>query len=409
MPIASSTPCSAALPPRAATGRALRGGEASETPLEDAGREAWEEAGIPTDARFMALDSLATMPVVAAVGFEWGADVLVIPEHSFGVEVGDEPLALFDEHDAVKWLGYEAARAALRWESNRNALWELNHRLTRGANQGMDAPRAPRSEGEAMDVTRIHQDNAAFWDETAAWYAERDEAEDIAFLRAGGNALAEAERRILGDLAPWCKRAVHLQCSHGRDAISLLRQGAAEVVGIDISARLLAAARRKAEALGVRACFVQADILETPHDLDGTADLVYTGKGALCWMMDLGAWARVVARLLRPGGLFFVHEAHPLDWVWDTHAEGYVLDPDHGDYFSLEPRQRLFTPAVRNAPRYRQWTLGDVVNALVGAGLSVESLSEHPEPFWSQFPHVSEDTLRRLPHTFTLTARARQH
>ena len=36
---------------------------------------------------------------------------------------------------------------------------------------------------------------------------------------------------------------------------------------------------------------------------DATADLVYTGKGALIWMPDLARWADEVARLLRPGGV----------------------------------------------------------------------------------------------------------
>ena len=52
---------------------------------------------------------------------------------------------------------------------------------------------------------------------------------------------------------------------------------------------------------------------------DATADLVYTGKGALIWLPDLGRWADEVARLLRPGGHLFVYEAHPAValWSWD--------------------------------------------------------------------------------------------
>ena len=256
-----------------------------------------------------------------------------------------------------------------------------------------------------VDFTQTHKDNAAWWNESAGWYGERDEAEDIASFRGGGNALLDSERQLLGDLAPWCKRAIHLQCSHGRDGLSLLRQGAGEVVGVDISERLLAVARRKTDALGAAARWVQSDILETPHDLDGTADLVYTGKGALCWMMDLGAWARVVARLLTPGGRFFVHESHPLDWVWDTNSAAYALDPEHGDYFSTQSRNRLFTAVTQSRPQYRQWTLAEIVNSLIAAGLSIEALMEYPEPFWGQFPHMPDDTLHRLPHAFALLAR----
>lgn len=256
-----------------------------------------------------------------------------------------------------------------------------------------------------MDSAAIHRETGAFWDSIADWYGERDEAECIAHLRADGNYLYENERKLLGELAPWCKRAIHLQCSHGNDALSLLRQGAKEVVGIDISERLLAVARRKAQVLELAADWHRCDILQAPAALDASADLVYTGKGALCWMTDLAAWASVVARLLVPGGRLFIYESHPLDWVWDTEATGYILDQQHGDYFSQKFRHRLFSGGTKPTPHYRQWTLAQIVNQIIGAGLAIERLEEFPEPFWGQFPHIPAETLGRLPHTFALLAR----
>jgi SAM-dependent methyltransferase len=254
----------------------------------------------------------------------------------------------------------------------------------------------------------VHQANAAFWNEIADTYSHGPgEAENaIAFFRAGGNSLLEDERRLLGDLSGGgCRRAIHLQCSGGNDALSLLAQGADEVVGVDISRELLSAARMKTEALGARATWVLSDVISTPEELNGTADLVYTGKGALCWMSDIAAWATVVARLLAPGGRLFVYESHPLDWVWDTETSGYVLDPVHGDYFSDQPRRQLFSRETQAAPQYRQWTLADIINAVIGAGLTLERLEEFPVPFWDQFSEIPPDTLRRLPHAFALLAR----
>ena len=254
-----------------------------------------------------------------------------------------------------------------------------------------------------MDIPAIHNEIGRFWDGIADWYGERDENEAIAFLKEGGNDLYDHEKVLLGDLAPWCKRAIHLQCSHGNDGLALLLQGAHEVVGVDISERLIAVARRKTEALGAPASWYHSDVLQTPEILSGTADLVYTGKGALCWMMDLPAWAEVVARLLTPGGRLFIYEGHPLDWVWDTEAENYVLDQKHGDYFSKEYKKQLFS--VQSAtPWQRQWTLGQIVNTVIGAGLVIEQLHEYPEPFWGQFPNIPDQTLHKLPHTFALLA-----
>jgi dATP pyrophosphohydrolase len=106
------------------------GGEDDETPVEAAHREASEEAGLAVDAELLSLDSLTTMPVVNVTGeFSWGPDVLVIPEHAFGIGCDREELVLSDEHTECGWFGFEEAMQQLRWDSNRNALWELNHRL----------------------------------------------------------------------------------------------------------------------------------------------------------------------------------------------------------------------------------------------------------------------------------------
>lgn len=257
-----------------------------------------------------------------------------------------------------------------------------------------------------MDIPSIQKETGAFWDEIADTYShgEAGETEAIELLRNGGSFLFESERQLLGDLRPWCVRAIHLQCSGGLDALSLLRQGAAEVVGVDISERLLASARRKTEALGAAATWRRTDILQTPAELDGTADLVYTGKGALCWMLDLPAWANVAARLLAPGGRLFLFEAHPMTWVWDHEAATFVLDREYGDYFSEKLREGLFSRVTKATPRYHQCTMAQVVNSVIGAGLVLEQLHEYPEPFWNQFPNIPIDTLHCLPQTFALLA-----
>lgn len=107
------------------------GGEDDETPLDAARRESHEEAGIDPTNHFIKLDSISTVPAVEVSGMIWGKDILVVPEHCFAVEVTDTTLAISDEHTEYQWLEYEEAREILHWDSNKNALWELNHRLIR--------------------------------------------------------------------------------------------------------------------------------------------------------------------------------------------------------------------------------------------------------------------------------------
>jgi SAM-dependent methyltransferase len=266
-----------------------------------------------------------------------------------------------------------------------------------------------------MDKQQCHQENGAGWDLTVAKY-EAEENDDIALLRSGGTFLMPAEIEDLGDLSPWCNRAIHLQCAAGSETLSLLRQGAGEVVGVDISPRMIACARRKTQALDANAKWLVSDVLSIPETWYGTADLVHTGRGALLWMMNLDAWASIVYSLLKPGGRLHLFEGHPLDWVWDVAPDTYQFHPIHGDYFTSQITgaeiwpmpfiQRIegLDPASITM-HDRQWTLAQVINAVIHAGLTITCLNEYPQPFWGQFPNIPEDLLSRLPHTYTLMAR----
>ena len=105
------------------------GGEDAETPLEAARREAWEEASIDPGNAYVQLESLATIPVVHFADFRDREDMFVIPEFSFGVEIVEGEVRLSPEHVDYAWLPYREAHAILRWDSNKNALWELDRRL----------------------------------------------------------------------------------------------------------------------------------------------------------------------------------------------------------------------------------------------------------------------------------------
>ena len=109
------------------------GAEDGETAEQAARREAAEEAGISEGARFLRLDSCASVPRTAFSLVEhWPKDLLVVPEYSLAVEVRDQELELSHEHDKVTWLSFEEATRLLTWDSNRVALWELNERLKAG-------------------------------------------------------------------------------------------------------------------------------------------------------------------------------------------------------------------------------------------------------------------------------------
>ena len=142
-------------------------------------------------------------------------------------------------------------------------------------------------------------------------------------------------------------------------------------------------ARRKSDALGAPATWIRCDLLDTPHELDGTADLVYTGRGALNWLMDIDAWAQVVARLLKPGsGRLFVFEGHPISSIWDRKPPSCGSTPTRcfGDYFATTPvvdqgwpvqyiPAEAVPPKEEQSPKYeRHWTLGEILTRRLAPG-----------------------------------------
>ena len=105
--------------------------EEDKTYLEACKREATEEAGITNFDNVIELESICTMPVPNVTKeMLWGEDVLLIYEHCFGIGCKTKEITLSHEHSSVEWLSYEEDKKRLKWDSNKNALWELNYRLT---------------------------------------------------------------------------------------------------------------------------------------------------------------------------------------------------------------------------------------------------------------------------------------
>ncbi len=258
----------------------------------------------------------------------------------------------------------------------------------------------------------MHDANRQAWDEAAERYEGWLE-EAIELIRGGGTNLLAPELAILGDLRGHCRRAIHLQCAGGRDTLSLWNLGADEVVGVDFSPRMLDLARRLTAATDAPARWIEADVLDTPHDLDGSADLVYTGRGSLMWLQDLEAWASVVHRLLAPGGRFVLFEGHPAEWLFDVDEDGGWIATDY-DYFAGPEASRGWAPeyidqlSIPDDDQHwkfaRAWTLGEVVTAVVRSGLRLEALTEHPTDWWAGHGDVRPDERGRIPLSFSLVA-----
>jgi SAM-dependent methyltransferase len=201
------------------------------------------------------------------------------------------------------------------------------------------------------------------------------------------------------------KRLLHLQCHFGIDTLSWARLGA-DVTGVDFSERAIVAARRLSGESGVPGRFLVAELYDSPNVLRERFDVVYTGVGAINWLPDIAGWAEVVSGFLEEGGTFLMREAHPvlqaLDWQ-EADTDLVIRYP----YFETARPTRWEEPntyageGVLDHPVHYEWNhgLGEVVTALLGAGLELRSLEEHRFLEWQGTPHMvlGTDGLWRLP------------
>ena len=213
---------------------------------------------------------------------------------------------------------------------------------------------------------------------------------DVASFRSGerGIRLADYERAEIGPVAG--KSLLHLQCHFGLDSLSWARLGAA-VTGIDFSENGIATAQALARELDIPATFVVSNLYDLPSVLDGQFDVVYTSRGVLGWLPDIEGWARVAAHFVKPGGCFYVTEIHPVAQAFESEgvavgelrlAYPYWSHPEpltfevHGSYADAS------APTDGLVEHGWDHSLGEIVTALVDAGLQIDFLHEFDFVNW---------------------------
>lgn len=264
-----------------------------------------------------------------------------------------------------------------------------------------------------FEANRLNWDNRAELHSTDTTGRYR-----IAPVLAGGSSLHALETGEIGDITG--RDIVHLQCHIGLDTISLKHLGAKSVTGLDFSPKAIAAARDFAARAGTDVRFVEASLYDAPAALGETYDMAFVTWGAINWLPDIEAWARVISSLLRPGGRLYLLEGHPgmnqLDLEGEALVTRYgwrtpVANPlvfDEAETYTGDERKLTHT-------RNYEWIhpISSIVNGLIGAGMQIYFLNEHELVVWKAFPNmieVDEDTfalppeMPRIPLSFSLGA-----
>jgi len=231
--------------------------------------------------------------------------------------------------------------------------------------------------------------NRAHWDNATDIHA-RDNVYGIENFKAGECRLHRVELEELGDVRR--KSLLHLQCHFGLDTLSWARRGAT-VTGIDFSSKGIALATKLAREHGIDARFIASDLYKLPEKLSEQFDIVFTSYGVLCWLADIRKWGEIVARYLKPGGTFYIIEAHPFARVFPMDEDIKDGSKELRPYFSYfhDPAGIYWPPgldyaadSVMQAVGEHCWqhSMSDITNALIGAGLRIEFIHEFPFCPW---------------------------
>jgi SAM-dependent methyltransferase len=241
----------------------------------------------------------------------------------------------------------------------------------------------------------LHEANRLSWNEATEAHNSHKK-DQAAFFLTGGQTLFPEERKLLGQISGL--EVLHLQCNSGQDSLSLAQLGA-KVTGVDISDTAVEFARHLSATSAIPATFYRADVydwLEAAAARPKRCDVAFSSYGALPWLSDLNLWARRVAAVLRLGGRLVLVEFHPFlmvfedDWTlkYPYFAEGQPLtfEDGIGDYVALSGPGLAPSGYLDGAQDFRnqnpcyefQWSVGEIVTAILGAGLQLTQLREYP-------------------------------
>jgi hypothetical protein len=125
----------------------------------------------------------------------------------------------------------------------------------------------------------------------------------------------------------------------------------------------------------------------------------------LGWLPDIRRWAEVVAHFVRPGGIFYITEIHPVVQAFENEGvePGQLLLRypywEHREPLAFEAVGSYADPTAPVAAEKDGWDhgLGEIVTALVDAGLEIRSLREYPFAAWKVDFLVETDDGWRLP------------
>ena len=190
-------------------------------------------------------------------------------------------------------------------------------------------------------------------------------------------------------------KVLDLGCGYGWHCKYAAEQGAASVLGIDLSERMIARASgiNGDERITYRICGLEE--YEYPEE---EYDCVVSNL-ALHYIEDLDAVYQKICRTLKPGGIFLLNIEHPVftagvneDWIYDKDGNPEYWPVD--DYYYPGERSTLF---LGERVRKYHHTLTQILMGLLNAGFVLETVEEAvPDESMLDIPGMKDEMRRPM-------------
>lgn len=191
------------------------------------------------------------------------------------------------------------------------------------------------------------------------------------------------------------KSVLDLGCGYGWHSKFAAEQGAASVLGLDLSERMIEEARRRNSAPNViyRVCGVEE--YDYPEN---TYDLVISNL-VLHYVADLDSVFGKVFRTLKTGGVFLFNIEHPVftsgiqeDWIYgeDGTPTAWPID----NYFYPGERKTIF---LGQCVAKQHHTLTQIFMGLINTGFQLEHIEEaQPSEEMLHIPGMKDEMRRPM-------------
>lgn len=173
------------------------------------------------------------------------------------------------------------------------------------------------------------------------------------------------------------KSVLDLGCGFGINCIDFVNLGAKEVVGIDISKRMLEAARQQNSDKKIK--YINMP-LENISELDNKYDFIYSSL-VFNYIYDFSKLVKDICALLNDNGVLLFSQEHPIVTASIGSNNGYLKDENDNEYaycvsnYQDENKRRMEKWFVDGVIKYHR-TFSTIVNILTECGFIVDKVVE---------------------------------